>query len=282
MNTSNPANIFLKLKYEGGDANDNRLNFYDGAQSLFGIAKSIQISTHFLINLEIIKRSTALSGASVYILPSKKGSFEQFIQIVFENQEFIKSVGTNIFSNYVGDYFKYSLSKSLGISKNDDEKTLRRFKNRLLTDAEPHFDELSSVMEGPLIESHRTIEKSGGTIDIIIGRKNSIAKLDEQTLEYVQTRDENPNAEEVFGHVTRYNVISGNGRFYDNKEGKVIPFEPDDSFKSSDKSKILTWSIDKEENNQESDICLLIKRIESARQVTKRYILVSCRHILNR
>lgn len=282
MRADNPIKIPLKLRYEGGDANDNRLNFYDGAQSLFGIAKSLQTSTHFLINLEVIKRSTAISGASVFILPSKKGSFEQFVQIIIDNPEFIKSVATNIFSNYVGDYFKLLFQKSLGISKNDDEKVYSRFKKRLGTDAEPYFDELSSVMEGSLLESHRTIEKSGGTIDIIMGRNNILSRLDEQTLEYVRTRDENPNTEEVFGHVTRYNVISGNGRFYDKKENKVIPFEPSDNFKSSDESKILTWSIDKKENDQDADICLLVKRIESARRVTKRYILVSCRHILNR
>lgn len=61
----------LKLVYRGGDADQNQLKLYDGANSIFGFSKVIQLAVHAFINQKIIKIAPAMKEADIYILPAR-------------------------------------------------------------------------------------------------------------------------------------------------------------------------------------------------------------------
>ena len=53
----------LKFRYEHGSADQSRLDLYDGAVSLNGIARAMTIATHALINREVRTRADRADGA---------------------------------------------------------------------------------------------------------------------------------------------------------------------------------------------------------------------------
>lgn len=64
------------LKYEGGDADNHLLDFYDAAQALDGFQRSLAITTNLVINGNIITQSTSLKNAKMLVSPPKEGSWE--------------------------------------------------------------------------------------------------------------------------------------------------------------------------------------------------------------
>jgi len=77
--------IPFRITFEGGDADAHQLDFYDGTNSLFGFAKSLLLTTHYLINGEVKFQAPSARGARIYMLPSRQGSFEQFIRLVIDH-----------------------------------------------------------------------------------------------------------------------------------------------------------------------------------------------------
>jgi len=65
----------VKFVYEHGTADDNRLDLYDGSKSLEGIARTLTITTHALLNGEVRTRADAAHGAEFYIQAPRSGSF---------------------------------------------------------------------------------------------------------------------------------------------------------------------------------------------------------------
>ena len=65
----------LKVRYEGGLADQNALPGYDGVTSIDGITRAVHIVLHAYMTGEVISRATALKNASVLIKPARQGSF---------------------------------------------------------------------------------------------------------------------------------------------------------------------------------------------------------------
>lgn len=65
----------IKVKYEGGYADDHRLPLYDGTTSVLGVAQALQIAVHAYMTDEVVSRATALRGAKMFIKPAQKVVF---------------------------------------------------------------------------------------------------------------------------------------------------------------------------------------------------------------
>jgi len=59
--------------------------------------------------------------------------------------------------------------------------------------------------------------------------RSQVLTFNKDTLAWVKTRDENPEIEKILGNITRYNVLSKNGRLYDYALERTVPFKPDSS-----------------------------------------------------
>jgi hypothetical protein len=225
--------IKISIHYSGGEADNNRLELYDGTLSFHGVAQSLQIALHALLNGEIVSRATALKNSTLYVTKTRKESF------IFEIVAFIEKYPamTTISTPIVLGFLKHAYSLACGKdSKIEHPKLKKQFERR-----EPFFDELAEVMEGSLQRAHKPIE--GGIKKISIsGGTNPIITLDKNTKEWVDTNKISESTKQGEGNVTRYNVISGNGRLYLKSKRKIVPFRLSAEFPEL-KKQVLTWSL---------------------------------------
>src|SRR5262249_25439480 len=66
--------ITLSLSVRDGDKNE--INFYEVSQALIGFEQSLALTTHLIVNGEIITQAPALKGAAIVAFPPADGSWK--------------------------------------------------------------------------------------------------------------------------------------------------------------------------------------------------------------
>lgn len=265
--------INIKIVYDGGIAEEGLLELYDAGTSLSGFARALAITTHALLNDgNIRKRAESIEGTKLYISSSRHDSFIEVITVVITS-EAARAVGLSILANAFWDFVKWSWSKTVGKEAEPETPYVKRF-----TEGKPELgDEISLALETAMQQAHRPIlQDKETTIDIRRPRGGSILSLDTETLAYVTTSDESDLVENQIGNVTRYNIFSGFGRFYDDTQGCTIPFDLDDSV-SLDEKRLLTWSMDQRQQGNHGKLGIDVKCFTNAKGNIKRYRVFSVR-----
>lgn len=256
----------LKLRFSGDTVEKNGLDLYDGATSFYGFSQALQIAVHAYMTGEIVSRATAMKGAEMYFGAPRRGSVLFDIITVIEQYPATASIAGAAFY----DFMKTAFSKAAGYLSTTPETPAVQ---KMAID-ETFFDQLSETLEGSLQRAHRAIDH--GVQQIILERpRSSLVLFDQSTSEWVNTRDENPNVEELTGNITRYNSISGNGRAYVRELKKVLPFRPGPSFPDN-KRGLLTWSLHGNTVSGEKELRFWASKIESAKGDPKRIIMADC------
>lgn len=263
-----PKLIKFKISYHKGDATDGRLDMYDASTSLQGFAKALSITTHALLNEgEIRKKGNKIDGAKIYINPSRKGSFEELITLAIENPVAM-SIGTSVVANVFYDLVKWTWSKTLELDYQPETPHVKKLEARL----EPFIGEMEEALEIPLEQAHRPI-KQCEEMTIVLKRQNSnVVRMDSNTLKSVSIQTESDITTGITGNITSYNILSGFGRFYDDALEKTVSFKLQDDVTSTQKQ-YLTWSMHYAQNGDGGKIKLEVKRVKSAKGVTKRYLV---------
>ena len=207
--------IKFRVKYEGGDANDNRLELYDAGVSIHGLARAIAISMHaFLNNGTIRSRVEKISGAKIYIHPSKQGSFEELIVIAI-NSDIASAIGLSVVASASWEFIKWSWAKATG---QEAEEPKSRYARKVLKNNEDIEAELSVALEKPLEQVHRPLASNEDMkISVTRNQTSDSIVFDQNTYAYVETSTESSLSLNIQGNVTKYNILSGNGRFYDDQ-----------------------------------------------------------------
>ncbi len=248
---------------------------YDASVSLQGFAKALSITTHALLNEgEIRKKGNSIEGAKLYINPSRKGSFEELITIAVENPVAL-SIGTSVIANVFYDLIKWTWSKTLDLAHEPETYQVRQLEQRI----EPFLGEMEEALEIPLEQAHRPIKKFDDMV-IVLKRQRvgEVIKLDSDTLRSVSVRTEPEVITDITGNVTRYNILSGIGRFYDDALQHTVSFKMPDEASSSQRRRI-TWSLHHAQEEGKGKLRLEVKRVVSAKGVIRRY-LVQRVHVL--
>jgi hypothetical protein len=68
--------VQFELSYLGADSDDHEIDLYDVSQALVGFQRSLAITTHLILNGEIITQAPALKGAKIFAFPSEEGSWK--------------------------------------------------------------------------------------------------------------------------------------------------------------------------------------------------------------
>lgn len=274
-----PLIVPFRIKFQRGDAEDNRLDFYDGASSLFGFAKSLQISTHYLVNGRVTFHAPAVKGVRPYMLPSRRGSFEQIVQMILDHPTasivFAKEGynATKLGAKVIYDFTKHIFSKTIGKSAPPETEIVSTIED----EHGPDLDALSEALDGPLKEAHRTIAQTESVTSLGTGRTQLIT-FTPATYDYLRTRIVSKVAEKIEGGIAAYNVNSGRGRIWDPQLERTIPFEPDREHPPSS-TVPLSWSLDQRNRGLVGTIEVTVRRILTIDQETKKYILLGCRRL---
>lgn len=249
----------ILFKYENGSADDGRLDLYDGSISLGGIARSLTITTHALINGEIRSRADTAGGANFYLLAPKRGSF------VFEAGIFV--VGA-ISSGLFYDFIKYAFTEAVG--KLDELANPPR--PSVQQHLEPTVGELPAVLEPSLIDVHRPIRKSSEiTLSVMKPRGEMLVLFDADTGNFLQPHNASM-PDPIVCNITRYNTISRWGKLYDRSENRVISFYLVPELSERERS-LITWSLHERNLNRECTLYLKVEAVVSPNDRIKRYIV---------
>src|SRR5947209_10986118 len=111
--------IQFELQYAGREADHNALDFYDAAEALTGFQRSVALTTHLVLNGEIITQAPAMKGATIYALPPQEGSWRFAAVILAGTATGIYQLGTapkdTPLRHLVRSAYDYAVSQSLGI-----------------------------------------------------------------------------------------------------------------------------------------------------------------------
>ena len=85
--------VDFSLSYEGGLADDGMVDLYDIGQALIGFQRSLAITTHLVLNDEVITQAPALKGAKIFTHPSEEGSWRIVATIIGRNGTLLDFIG---------------------------------------------------------------------------------------------------------------------------------------------------------------------------------------------
>lgn len=258
----------LRLRFKGGRTDEQGLNLYDGATSFHGFARALQITTHAFMADEVVGRATALRAGELFFEAPRRGSVIFDIFAKFRQRPKTAPLNKDVFY----DFTTVALERATG---NLGCTPQTNYVSKKLNADESFFDDLSEKLEGSLQESHRSIDNEN-VIVILERPRSSLITFDASTSAWVHTRDEDPNAHEYSGNMTRFNTKTGNGRAYISELDKIIPVRKSDHFNNGNKA-WLTWSLHGDNVSTAKELIFRGRQIESASGMTKRIILDDCR-----
>jgi hypothetical protein len=172
--------LTLSISFTGGLANKHRLDLYDVSQALVGLQRSIALTTHLVLNGEIITQSPSLKGAEIHALPPEDGSWKMKVLVVLTSAYGLGTLQNNSpLGHLVFSLYDYVVSESLGVHV-DLNKSLgvvyeeaRKKQQELPVIQQHQADSLIEKCSTAMHEIHRPIYKSGSatqaSISALIG-----------------------------------------------------------------------------------------------------------------
>jgi hypothetical protein len=253
--------VRFALTFEGAQANDHSIDFYDAADALTGFQRSLALTTHLLLNGEIIVQAPALKGATIYLRALEAGSWRAMavVSMIATGAHYIGTAPRDtIIGNLAISAYDYVISESLGFHV-DFNKTLgkqyeelqegRRKKLPIPVPSQSKMDSLIEKCEPSIREMHRPIFASKSATTAVVEYnfkrlKQTSDPLTIETFQYIDVTslDEVPTI--FVGKVSSYNLNSFKGRLYSEAERRPVPFVLHESARSTQNIGRITRSLD--------------------------------------
>jgi len=264
-----PQELKFIIRYTGGSADNSRLDLYDAATSMQGLAKVLSITSHALLNDgEVKRKGDSTHGVGFLLHPSRQGSFIEFVTIIFDD-DVVKLIGASVLTSAFWDFIKYTWREATG----RDGQLIEPSARRVVANNPTFNDEVTRSLEIPLQQLHRPIANDENIIiEIRRPRSGLVVQFNRVTLDYVMSEEDPVVKENVRGNVTKYNNLSGIGRYYDDDLARTVSFHSDQL--DDDQKRILTWSLHNSNgDNTAGKINIGIQIIKSNSGHIKRYII---------
>ncbi len=229
--------LSFTLSFEGNEADNHQLDFYDAAQAMIGFQRSLAITTHLVLNGEVITQAPSLKNAQILSTPPEEGSWKVVATLVAS----VFALGTAPRDTPIGHLiysaYDYVISETMGFHVDYNEtlgqqyEKLRKIDQKQIPILEQHrFDSAIEKCEFAIKEMHRPIVQSetatSAEVSSTFNRKTHPIKnrLSHETYDFINYTDEGVVAEEVEGVVSSFNLNTYKGRIFIPKEGRPIPF----------------------------------------------------------
>lgn len=261
----------LLIRFDGEQSDEGRLDLFEAAESMSGAARVINFIVQAFSNKNQVKSKISDPGqhASTYKGPAKKGCFEETVEIEFSDVV-VDRIGHSVVKNNFYDYFAYTVA--LATDQEYEPKT--PYVTRLADSASTPFEELASIMDGPLISLHRPIAgKNATTITFARLREVDLITLDEATLAYVNTSEQWEEVEHFVGNVTKYNILTGYGRAYIDSLRRTVPFHISQFDQNMRTRQAATASMDEKQKFMDGKRKFVGHRVVNSRDKVKRLVI---------
>ena len=253
------AQVQFTLSFTGADAERSVIDFYDISQALIGFERSLALTTHLVLNDEIITQAPALKGARIYALVPELGSWKFTAVVVASTLTGAFHVATlenkSPLGHLVFSMYDYVISQSLG-QHVDYGKSLgkayeeaKRNNVKVPQIRESQADSLIEKCSTAIREMHRPIYKSetataGSISSNFAGTARPLSTtLTLETYDFIHETRVADAQEAVVGRVSSYNSNTFKGRIYVAKFGRPVPFELAPNSRTQKTIRfITTWS----------------------------------------
>jgi len=260
--------VRVVIRLEGGLADDGILDLYDAADTIKGLARSINIVAHSFANDEEVRtRANSAHGSQAFIHSSKKGCFEEQIDIRF-NKKTIDKIGHSVLANNFWDYLICCWSAAIG----ETPEPSTPFVQKILKKDPDFFHVIADALETPMKDLHESIRRES-EIKIFLERPRigDVLELNEGSQKYVTIREEKKETAYIVGNVTRYNVLTDFGRLYSDEEHRVISFRLADT--DLRMRGLCLKSMQEKDNENGGKLSFKVSEVVSALNVVKRYVV---------
>ncbi len=231
--------IQFELSYTGATTENHLIDLYDVSQALVGFQRSLALTTHLILNGEIITQSPSLKGAEIYAFPSEEGSWRTKAGIVVLATALYHAgtapnntpLGHLIYSAY--DYvisesmgFHVDYDKSLGQLYEENKKNNIKLPNVRQSQLDSVIEKCSTA----ITEIHRPIYKTktadSARISTIIDKQKVLLKptFSFDSFLYMIEEQIEEEVEIIKGYVSSYNSNTFKGRIYVKEEMRPISF----------------------------------------------------------
>lgn len=244
----------IELSYNGNESINHKINFYDVATAMIGFQRSLALTTHLVLNGEIITQAPSLRNASLLALPPEAGSWKIIVSVMFA----VYTIGTvskdSPIGNLVSSAYDYVISKSLGFHVDYDKTLGQQYEelqktNHIPPQSEARFNALTEKCEAAIKDIHRPIVKSQTATEAnfysYLGSKKKPFQhsLNYETFLHMSNENISDFTEEMVGQVSSYNINTYKGRIYIPAEGRPLPFELGDIARNGSYINLITSSL---------------------------------------
>lgn len=282
--------VKAEFRFTGAEADRGLIEFYDVAQALIGFERSLAITTHAVINGEVITQAPSLKGARLLVEPPETGSWKIVAAIVGSVWAAGQASHDSVVGHLMFSAYDYVVSSSLGVHVDFDKsigQLIEEAKNKNVGFPKLTESRLDSVVEKcevAIRDMHRPIIKSESAYNAHVnfllpdGIKPIQAVLDHETYGYISKTEEMPEAIEVSGFVTSYNVNTYKGRIFTVEDERPIPFEITEEGQNLNNIGLVASSLRSSalaRSKGEGKVYMLARKLVSPSGVIKKYIVFS-------
>lgn len=290
-----PGLVEFQLEFGGGATERHIIDFYDVSQALLGFQRSLALTTHLVLNQEIITQAPALKGAQIFCTPPEDGSWKVNAMIILSGAYALATAPKDTpLGNIVHSVYDYVVSESLGVHV-DYDKSL----GQLYEEAEAkniqvpvieqhHVDSLIEKCSTAITEIHRPIFKNESAqrakiTSSVDGERRLVGvPFDIVTYNYIHESFEADTPELVEGRVSSYNSNTYKGRIYVAEEGRPVAFELSPNCRSNYPVQLLVASLSanaiRDYANEWSTVYCKVIRVTTRSGHLKKYFVLELSH----
>lgn len=209
----------LELTFDSGESKFHGLNLYYGADAIGGFAEAVALTTHAIVNDNVVKQTPSVKGFSLNFKNSFVGSFRQKVELEFNDEESIRVI------KYIGmDAYVELLKLHLRIPVGGSTKLEFRKANQWYRQMK-HSDELLERLKRPLERIHHPVTGQGYKV-VLSKARTPLLSFDKNTGNYLFAETKSPHRKTIEVAVSRFNARRGTGRFIEEEDSESVSFSP--------------------------------------------------------
>lgn len=244
--------VSVSLSYSGALSDNNVIDMYDAARGLSGFHRSLALTTHLVLNGEIITQAPSLKGAQLIVTTPEEGSWK-VTAVVLAGIWAVASVSKDsVPGHLLFSAYDYVISSTLGFHVDFDKSLGEQYETHLKKSkiTSEKMDSLIEKCEPSIVEIHRPIvaSKTATRAELIshddMGKKGKIGpEISSVTYDYISKTVREKDERHIEGAISSFNINTYKGRIFVFDEQRPIPFELADGARSVENLIMITTSL---------------------------------------
>lgn len=254
--------VKFTLAFTGKAADRHLIDFYDAADALTGFQRSLALTTHLILNGEIIVQAPSLKGATILLKAPEPGSWKSTAIVVAGIATGVYHIGTaprdTVIGHMIVSAYDYVVSEALGFHVDFDKaigeqyeelQENRRKKAPIPKPTQSQMDALIEKCEVNIKDMHRPIvaskTASTGRVEYEYRREKGVfRKFSPQTYDYLHITKTEDKPRLLTGKVSSYNINTYKGRIFLDEERRPVPFTLHEGARTTPQIALITGSLD--------------------------------------